>query len=525
MRVSKIVLKDFKRFDDLTIDLGDQPAKIIAIVGPNGSGKSSVFDAFEEMAKQHKGTNSAMPASYFSKAAFSEEPEKRAEAYERMRAIAIFKPDGTSTFGKKSFYMRTAYRFTASLQVEEVRAQPDMVDDQSRPTSSSALDIRLAQNYPRLLGSIIEEVLGRRDKTGAEIIAEYMGRINDVLERVLEIKIHDVGNVAAGRGQLYFEKGTSKGFPYENLSSGEKEVVDLVMDLVIKVPEFNETVFCIDEPELHLNTAIQRKLLVELEKLIPENCQLWVATHSVGFLRALQEELRDKSQILDFSERDYFNGAQNMVPMRPTRRNWQRVFETALEDLTGLVAPKMVVYCEGTPRPTATGDEAGLDATVYNEIFQEEFHDVLFVSSGGNDAEKHAELALKVIGKAFDGVALLLLKDRDGISDAERADFLAVSPERRMLVRREIENYLYDPEVLGAHAISVGNTFDRTTYETLVTDPTQQDFKAPGSDLQERIKNLCRFRGSLADFKKTLAKHVSPDSAIYSELRLEILGV
>ena len=46
MRVKKVVLKKFKRFDDLTINLGDTPKKIVALVGPNGCGKSGVFDGF-----------------------------------------------------------------------------------------------------------------------------------------------------------------------------------------------------------------------------------------------------------------------------------------------------------------------------------------------------------------------------------------------------------------------------------------------------------------------------------------------
>lgn len=45
MKIKRLHLKEYKRFFDLTIDLGDSPSRIIALVGPNGCGKSSVFDA------------------------------------------------------------------------------------------------------------------------------------------------------------------------------------------------------------------------------------------------------------------------------------------------------------------------------------------------------------------------------------------------------------------------------------------------------------------------------------------------
>ena len=34
MRVSKIQIKDFKRFHDLTIDLGKEPKKNMLLIGP-----------------------------------------------------------------------------------------------------------------------------------------------------------------------------------------------------------------------------------------------------------------------------------------------------------------------------------------------------------------------------------------------------------------------------------------------------------------------------------------------------------
>jgi DNA repair exonuclease SbcCD ATPase subunit len=45
MKIKKVQLKNgYKRFHDLTIDLGENPKRIIALVGPNGCGKSSIFD-------------------------------------------------------------------------------------------------------------------------------------------------------------------------------------------------------------------------------------------------------------------------------------------------------------------------------------------------------------------------------------------------------------------------------------------------------------------------------------------------
>ena len=56
MKITKLELKNFKRFTDLTIDLTslvEQP-KLVLLIGTNGSGKSSVFDAFEVLNKLTK---------------------------------------------------------------------------------------------------------------------------------------------------------------------------------------------------------------------------------------------------------------------------------------------------------------------------------------------------------------------------------------------------------------------------------------------------------------------------------------
>lgn len=506
MRLKTIQLKNFKRFHELTINLGNEPKKIVALVGPNGSGKSSVFDAFEESSNNFYGGQHQ--AAFASKSFYLPGGTKE---YSKSEAVKITPASGT--LEKKSFYIRTAYRYTSSLGIDAIRKIPLAVDE-VRPGSSIQLDSRAQKNYERLMGSFIEEVFDK-DKTGKEWATEKLGVLNGILERVLDIRISNLGNITEDRGQLWFEKGTSKDFPYMNLSSGEKEVMDIVLDLIIKTKEFNDTVFCIDEPELHLNTAIQRKLLIEIEKLIPENSQLWVATHSVGFLRALQGDLKNKTAVIDFTSQDFDNPIV-LEPIRGTRKDWERIFQTALEDLTGLMAPEVIIYCEGMPESSPSGDEQGLDADVYNEIFFEEHNQALFVSSGGGGAmQKNALLALKILNKAFKDVQLLLLRDRDTLSNEQRDQFLGKDPSNKMLERREVENYLFDKEVLREFCNKNAKIFDEARYDISVNDINLQDLKP----IQQEIQACCGSKGSVSDFKRELGKVINKDMAVYISLK------
>lgn len=508
MRAKKLRLSDFKRFHDLTIDLADHPTKIVALVGPNGTGKSSVFDAFEEIGSNYKGRG-GKPSSYFQKSLFDAEP--KAENYNLPDHVQLeTDQDGID---RMSFYIRSAYRFTPRLGITQIRTLPDVTEDNNRPRMLIDNDVRLQENYERLVGGFFDEVYGKK-LNGEDWEKQNVDKINAILANILDIKISSIGNPVKGQGSLYFEKGVSKKFPYENLSAGEKEVVDLVLDLYVKAPLYPNGIICIDEPELHLNTAIQRKMLIELEKLVPENSQLWVATHSIGFLRALQEELRDKTAVLDFTGID-FDAASTVKPIAGTRAEWARIFATALEDLTGLLAPRRIIYCEGRPDPGAAGEELGLDASIYNQIFERSHDDTLFVSSGGGGAvQKNSLLALKVLGKALGDVGLNLLKDRDELSEAERNAFIAADPAHRMLLRREVENYVFDKEVVKAHCARIGTVFDEARYDAAVADIVTQDLKL----VQQEVKAACGAGGTVPQFKLDLAKSVLPTMALYVEL-------
>jgi hypothetical protein len=95
-----------------------------------------------------------------------------------------------------------------------------------------------------------------------------------------------------------------------------------------------------------------------MNRLIGPKCQLWVTTHSIGFLRALQDDLKDQCQVIHFKEGHRFAAeAVTLKPIAPSLKTWREIFATALDDLAGLVSPKRIIYCEGRDQPGKGGRE------------------------------------------------------------------------------------------------------------------------------------------------------------------------
>jgi len=82
--------------------------------------------------------------------------------------------------------------------------------------------------------------------------------------------------------------------------------------------------------------------------------------------------------------------------------------------------------------------------------------------------------------------------------------------------RWEIENYLYDKEVLKAYCDKKELTFDETEYDKFVTNITDQNLK----DETGRIKNYCGITTSINPeiFKVTLSQYITEDMSVFKEL-------
>lgn len=528
MRITKLRLKNgYKRFFDLTIDLGETPSRIVALVGPNGCGKSSVFDGMLFHANRHTaiGTFNNRDARYhsmFGSGSYSYQDIEilfdtgtYSELYmQRQRA------DNSNTI----FSFRSPYRYNSDLKITDISSVPEIRLNQFGASDASSIDGKMEYNYRRLYAHY-NSYRDQHDLRPSEAKNHIINELNKSICNCLDIRISNLGNVEGNKGTLYFEKdGHPSEFEFNVLSSGEKEVVDILLDLYLRKEDYKDTIFLIDEPELHINTAIQGKLLIEIDRLIGESCQIWLTTHSIGMLRALQTHMHNSCQIIYF--RPDLNLASSPHTLRPIEigaGTWRELFKVALDDLAHLVSPNIIVYCEGRAEPGKGGEERGLDAQVYNNVFANSHPDTLFTSSGGNtEPDQRRAVALAVLGKVFPTVKIWILKDRDigsgkNITEDDRKIYLDTNDENhRILNRWEIENYLYDKEVLKAYCVDKETAFDESAYDNLVNDINNQNLK----DVTSHIKNICGIKTSInhETFKLVLSKYIHKDMRVYKEL-------
>jgi ABC-type cobalamin/Fe3+-siderophores transport system ATPase subunit len=352
MSIKKLQLKNgYKRFFELTIDLGNEPKRIVALVGPNGCGKSSVLDGmlFLNNAHQPIGSKGQKNHEYHSMNKTLNYNHENVNIefsegnYQKVRSER-------ANSGKENtiFSFRSPYRYNSNLKVTQSKATSEIRLNSYGASSASDLDDKMEENYRRLYIKF-NKYLHETDCKPSEAKAKIIGDLNASISKCIDIEIFSIGDIEASEGTLYFQKTDHPNrFEFNVLSSGEKEIVDILLDLYLRKDEYCETIFLLDEPELHINTSIQKNLLLEINRLVGDDCQIWITTHSIGFLRTLQEELRADCQVIHFkSEYDLASKPYTLTPMKGSKASWKDIFSIALDDLANLVCPKSIIYCEG----------------------------------------------------------------------------------------------------------------------------------------------------------------------------------
>jgi predicted ATPase len=536
MRVEHIELKRFKRFHDLTIEV-PKGTRLVMLAGPNGCGKSSLFEAFLTRYRMMGGWGGAWDATYFPKAG---EPDAEQYNWDSSVKLRFDKPESSDQqLRRKMFYMRSAYRNDPEFIVNNLGRHGSALDER-RFNLMIQNDACVNLNYQRLASQALEDLFdNEHDQTTiGELKLKLIGDIRSSMGRLFpDLMLNDLGNPLV-TGTFRFDKGTSRHFEYKNLSGGEKAAFDLLLDFIVKRREFDDTVYCIDEPETHMNTRLQAALLGELASNLPPDCQMWLATHSIGMMRSARDiEAKQPGTVafLDFSDLD-FDKPQVMSPVRPTRAFWERVLNVALDDVSALVTPDRIVICEGTPS-SSLGKNSAHDARCYDIIFESEFPDTRFLSGGNASDVQSDRLALVTTIKAISsGCEIKRLVDRDDHSLKDVQDLQ--SKGMSILSRRHIECFLYDDEVLTALCEGVGrlsdapgllqDKADAVSASVARGNPPDDIKSAAGQIYISAKKRLCLTgvgNDQQAFARSVLAPLLTSNTQTYKELRHCIFGI
>lgn len=526
MQIKSIKLQRFKRFAELEINELPSTARLVVLTGANGSGKSSVLEALNYWRRSNAGFGLPREDGYFCKVdADGQQPGAPLVAVE-------FHDGGPTTVEgkKKAVWIRSAYRHETDFASRALQRQGPTVDD---PGLGCLLDVEqtVRKNYERLSSRSLVSLYdpANEERRVGDLRDEHIGRVRDAMLKVFDdLVLRSPGDPLVD-GAFFFDKGESQRFHYKNLSAGEKAAFDLLLDFLLRVEEFDNTVFAIDEPELHIGSGVQARLLDTLLEHMPQGCQIWIATHSIGMMRAalsLHRKSPTEVVFLDTFGHD-FDRACVLQPIRPDRSFWKRCLAVALGDVAALVSPDVVVLCEGAdPRH-------GFDASCYRAIFSSECPGVEFISVGNSHEVKadHACIGT-AIGVLSPGTKIIRLVDGDDSSEDERRALARRGV--RVLSRRSIECYLLDDEVLNSLCAnaSAESRFDelRAARDREVQDRGQapDDFKRAAGAVQVYAKKhlgLTKSGSNAYEFMRTtMAPLILPGTDVYALLRRDVLG-
>ena len=310
-RISKLEINNIGPFGNLVLDFPEKPAsardkaEIHILTGENGTGKSTVLEiltvGLQKVSDVLYGKSRFDDSQSFFELSFNNQEKSRWNS-ERGRfstknwtVLTVLKQyqDNYKSWRKQSFYAPFSIAFFTYSGYRKF-AQADISDirELTHNPFKSALDFQTSINHQWFIqwiaNTITKEILAlnQEDIKQAARFRKSISGLEKAISEIIEKPIKFTLEYAPFKVKIQVE---NENLDFDQLPDGLKSIISWLSDLLMRMdrvkwvndtPVFERNfLLFLDEIEVHLHPAWQRKILPAVQSLFP-NAQIFVSTHS-----------------------------------------------------------------------------------------------------------------------------------------------------------------------------------------------------------------------------------------------------
>ena len=350
--IKNIHINKVRHLKDINISLEKDAYPHLMITGKNGSGKTSMLNAMAEYIEEFvKETNKGIIQTLKKEEeydpdnilAIEEQLNIREKIYREILEKLSITFEDLNTLKQKykednfiiAFY--EAHRTIKKLQEPKTPTKPELQDKWGIKQTST-------QEFLNFLADLkIQEALARNEKLekDANQIREWFVNFERLLGEIFQDKDLQLHFNYKDYSFKILTKG--KEFKFTELSDGFAAVLDIIVDLILKMQHKNqltrayecEGIVLVDEIETHLHLELQKVIMPLLTEIFP-NIQFIVTTHSPFVLSSLSNavafDLEHQEIIEDLTEYSYESLAEGYFGVK-TDSSYIKMQLNRLEEL------------------------------------------------------------------------------------------------------------------------------------------------------------------------------------------------